>query len=435
MEVKQGGVVSQLLAGVPIPPMFLAEQTFSHSSIPPKDIPSVVANQLSQEPFRSKLRSGMQVAITAGSRGIANVALITKSVVDFVRSTGAIPFIVPAMGSHGGATAQGQLDILAGYGITPESMGCEIRSSMEVVELGVSDTGMPVYLDKNACQSDGIILSCRLKPHSSFRGPYESGPCKMMTVGLGKQKGAERVHADGMDRISRNIPSMAKVVLEKAPILFAIPCLENAYDETCIIEAIDKDDILVREPKLLEQAFGLMPSLLVQEGDVLIVDEIGKNYSGTGVDPNITGTFSTEHVHGGVKVQRTCFLDLSEASHGNSNGVGLASAITKRFFDKIDLEMMYPNAITSTVLSSVRIPFLAASDKEAIQLCIRTCTGINREDPRVIRIPNSLHVGRIMLSRAYYDDVLAGRWPGVRPCSQPEELRFDKSGTLLIPLG
>lgn len=435
MEIKQGGVVSQLLAGVPIPPMFLAEQSFPRPVIKPEDIPGVVEQQLSREPFRSKLRPGMQVAITAGSRGIANVALITRSIVDFVRACGATPFIVPAMGSHGGATAQGQLDILSGYGITPETMGCEIRSSMEVVELGVSDTGMPVYLDKNAYQSDGIILSCRLKPHNAFRGPYESGPCKMMTVGLGKQKGAERVHADGMDRIGRNIPSMAKVVLEKAPILFAIPCLENAYDETCMLEAIDRDDILTREPELLKKAFGFMPSLLVGEGDVLIVDETGKNYSGTGVDPNITGTFSTEYAHGGVKVQRTCFLDLSDVSHGNSLGVGLASVITKRFFDKIDLEMMYPNCITSTVLASARIPCVVASDKEAIQMCIRTCNRIDKNDPRVIRIPNSLHIGRIMLSRAYYQDVLAGKWPGLTALSQPEALRFDENGALLTPLG
>lgn len=435
MEIKQGGVVSQLLAGVPIPPMFLAEQSFPRPVIEPKDIPGVVEQQLSREPFRSKLRPGMEVAITAGSRGIANVALITKSIVDFVRACGATPFIVPAMGSHGGATAQGQLDILAGYGITPEAMGCEIRSSMEVVELGVSDTGMPVYLDKNAYRADGIILSCRLKPHNAFRGPYESGPCKMMTVGLGKQRGAERVHADGMDRIGRNIPSMAKVVLEKAPILFAIPCLENAYDETCMLEAIDAKDILTREPELLEKAFGFMPSLLVGEGDVLIVDETGKNYSGTGVDPNITGTFSTEYAHGGVKVQRTCFLDLSDVSHGNSLGVGLASVITKRFFDKIDLEMMYPNCITSTVLASARIPCVVASDREAIQMCIRTCNRIDKDDPRVIRIPNSLHIGRIMLSRAYYDGVRAGKWPGLTALSEPEPLRFDESGALLTPLG
>ena len=435
MEIKRGGVVSQLLAGVPIPRMFRAEQAFDHAHIAPADIPAAVTEQLSREPFRSKVRPGMEIAVTAGSRGIANVDVITRAIVDFVKARGAAPFIVPAMGSHGGATAEGQLEVLAGYGITPEAMGCEIRSSMEVVELGTSDTGMPVYLDKNAYEADGIIISCRLKPHNAFRGPYESGPCKMMTVGLGKQKGAERVHADGMGKIAANIPSMARVVLEKAPILFALPCLENAYDQTWKLEAIDKGDILTREPELLQEAFDHMPSLLVGEGDVLIVDKTGKNYSGTGVDPNITGTFSTPYAHGGVQVQRTCFLDLSAASHGNALGVGLANVITKRFFDKIDPEMMYPNCITSTVLASARIPCVAASDKEAIQMCIRTCTGIDRGRPRIIRIPNSLHIGSILLSEAYYEDVTAGRWPGLTAVSRPELLTFDPSGTLLTPCG
>ena len=435
MEIKQGGVVSRLLSGVPIPRMFRATQRFPDEHLEPTDIPAAVMEQLSREPFRSKVRPGMEIAITAGSRGIANVDIITRAVVDFVKSRGAVPFIVPAMGSHGGATAQGQLDILAGYGITPDTMGCEIRSSMEVVELGVSDTGMPVYMDKNAYGADGIILSCRLKPHNAFRGPYESGPCKMMTVGLGKQKGAERVHAEGMGKIGKNIPSMAKVVLEKAPILFAIPCLENAYDQTWKLEAIDRDHILTREPELLQEAFDHMPSLLVGACDVLVVDETGKNYSGTGVDPNITGTFSTEYASGGVKVQRTCFLDLSQASHGNALGVGLANVITKRFFDKIDLEMMYPNCITSTVLTSARIPCIVATDKEAIQMCIRTCNGIDQAGVRVIRIPNSLHIGRIMLSEAYYQDVLAGRWPGLIARSEPEALEFDGTGALVTPIG
>ena len=434
MEIRNDGVVSALLAPIAVPKMFRAKQTFPRETILPEDIPAAVEAQIAQPIFSQKIRPGMSIAITAGSRGIANVAVITKAVVDAVKRRGAEPFIVPAMGSHGGATAQGQLEVLAGYGITQKTMGCPIRSSMEVVELGTSDTGLPVYMDKNAYESDGVILSCRLKPHNAFRGTVESGPCKMMAVGLGKQKGAERVHSEGMGKIGQNILSIAKVVLEKGPILFAIPCIENAYDETCRIEAIDAADILTREPELLKFAFRNMPSLLVGKGDVLIVDETGKNYSGTGVDPNITGTFSTEYAHGGVQVQRTCFLDLSEESHGNSLGVGLANAITKRFFDKIDLEMMYPNCLTSTVLTSARIPCIVYSDKEAIQLCIRTCNGIDQKNVRVIRIPNSLHIGNIMLSEAYYEDVLAGKYPGLEALSKPEELEFDAEGTLLTPI-
>ena len=434
MEIRQGGVVSRLLADVAIPRMFRAEQVFPREHIAPGEIPSVVERELSREPFRSKIRPGMTVAVTAGSRGIANVDIITRAVVDFVKARGAVPFIVPAMGSHGGATAQGQLDILAGYGITPDTMGCEIRSSMEVVELGVSGTGMPVYLDKNAYSADGIILSCRLKPHNAFRGPYESGPCKMMTVGLGKQVGASIVHGDGMDVIAQNIPTMAKVVLEKANILFAIPCIENAYDETCRIEAIPAEKILEREPELLKFAFANMPRLIVGEADVLVVDNVGKNFSGTGVDPNIAGTFSTPYASGGLKVQRTCFLNLTKESHGNGLGCGLASAITKKIFDDIDAEQMYPNCITSTVLASARIPCVVGTDKEAIQICIKTCNKIDQDHVRVVRIANTLHIGEIMLSEEYYGDVKAGKYPGLEALDEPAELEFDEDGNVVTKI-
>lgn len=431
MKVTKGGKVSELLRDIPIPAMFHARQVFPADRITAEEIPGVVERELSQEAFASKIRPGMHIAVTAGSRGIRNVDVITKAIVDFVKKQGAEPFIVPAMGSHGGATAEGQLEILESYNITPESMGCPIKSSMEVVELGVSSRGKTVYMDKNAFESDGVIVSCRLKPHNAFRGRVESGPCKMMTVGLGKQKGASLVHSDGMNHIAENIPTMAEVVIASGKILFAIPCLENAYDETMKLEAILPENILTREPELLQLAFQNMPSLLVKECDVLVVDEIGKNYSGTGVDPNITGTFSTPYASGGIKVQRTAFLNLSEASHGNALGTGLASVITAKIFDEMNIEKMYPNCITSTVLASARIPCVVANDKEAMQICIRTCNEIEMEKARVVRIPNSLHIGEIMLSEAYYEDVLAGRYPGVTAVDAPAELVFDEEGNLL----
>lgn len=434
MKVIQGGTVSDLLKNTPIPKMFRARQNFPGDRISPEKIPEIVWQEMSREPFASLIRPGMEIAITAGSRGIRNVAAITKAIVDFVKKQGACPFIVPAMGSHGGATPEGQLEVLASYQITPHTMGCPIKSSMEVVELGYSEHGKKVFIDKHAYEADGIIVSCRLKPHNAFRGNYESGPCKMMTVGLGKQAGASVVHGDGMDLIARNIPAMARVVLEKAKILFAIPCIENAYDETCRIEAILARDILTREPELLKFAFSNMPKLLVEEGDVLIVDEIGKNFSGTGVDPNITGTFSTPYACGGIQVQRTCFLNLSKESHGNALGCGLASAITKKIFDEMDIEKMYPNCITSTVLASARIPCVVANDKEAVQICIKTCNRINHAHARVVRISNSLHVDHIMLSEAYYEDVKNGRYPGIEALDEPQMLEFDQSGNLETPI-
>ena len=433
MRIRNDGTVSRLLRDVPLPPMFHAAQSFPDAHIERADIRQTIFDEIERSGMGERVRPGMRIAITAGSRGIRNVDEITRSVVAYVKSRGAQPFIVPAMGSHGGATAEGQREMLAGYGITEAAMGCEIKSSMEVQLLGTSELGKPVYMDKNAWESDGVILSCRLKPHNAFRGPVESGPCKMMTVGLGKQRGAEQVHSDGMDIIAKNIPTMAKVTLATGKILFAIPCLENAYDQTMMFEAIPAEKILKREPELLKIAFRNMPSILVGSGDVLIVDRIGKNFSGTGVDPNITGTFSTPYASGGVQVQRTCFLSLTEESHGNSLGIGLASAITRRIFDQIDADAMYTNCMTSTVVKSAMVPCVMSTDREAIQFCLRTCNRVDRDNPRIIRIQNSLHVGQIMLSAAYYADVQADRYPGLKALDAPEALTFDEDGTLTTP--
>lgn len=428
MEIKKGGVVSKLLEDVPVPKMFRVRQNFPRPIIQPGDIPEIVKRELSQEKFSNQIKPGMAIAITAGSRGVANVAIITKAIVDFVASKGANPFVVPAMGSHGGATAEGQLEVLESYGITEEYLGFPIKSSMEVKMIGLTEDGREVVLDKNAAEADGIIISCRIKPHNAFRGEYESGIMKMMAVGLGKQVGAERVHEQGMHNIAKNIPLMGNVIIQNAPILFAVPCIENAFDETCKIVGVNRDEIAKEEPKLLKDAFTNMPKIIVEECDVLIVDEIGKKYSGTGVDPNITGTFSTKNVSGGVKVQRTAMLDLSDSSNGNGLGTGLASTITKRLFDKLDTEKMYPNCITSTVLESARIPCVVVSDKEAIQLCIRTCVDIDKEKIRIVRIPNSLHLEHIMLSEAYYDEMK--NYPNLEIESGPEYLEFNEEGNL-----
>jgi hypothetical protein len=428
MEIKKGGTVSRLVKDVPIPRMFKVRQIFPRPVIKPEEISEVVRRELSQEKFSNQIKPGMNIAITAGSRGIANVAIITKAVVDFVASKGANPFVVPAMGSHGGATAEGQVELLAGYGITEEYLGCPIKSSIEVKMIGYTEDGQEVVIDKNAAESDGIIISCRIKPHNAFRGRYESGIMKMMSVGLGKQVGAERVHSKGMHNIAKNIELIGTAIIKHAPILFAIPCIENAFDETCKIVGVNRDEILEEEPKLLQYGFSNMPKIIVGECDVLIIDEIGKNYSGTGTDPNITGTFSTKYASGGVKVQRTAMLSLSEASHGNGLGTGLASVITKRLFDELDLEKMYPNCITSTVLESARIPCIVASDKEAIQLCIRTCVDVDKEKIRIVRIPNSLHIEHIMLSEAYYDEMK--NYPNLEVLSEPEYLEFNEEGDL-----
>ena len=430
MKYVKSQEISNLLKDVKLPKMFHAVQEFKKDRIEPERIPALVYEQLSRPEISRTVKPGMEIAITAGSRGVANVDVITKAIVDFCKEKGAKPFIVPAMGSHGGATPEGQLEVLAGFNITEETMGCPIRSSMETVLLGYSKYGKPVYQDKNAHEADGIILSCRIKPHNAFRGKYESGVLKMLVVGLGKQKGAESVHSDGMDNMARNIPANGRVALENSKILFAIPCVENAYDETALIEAIPTDQIFDREPELLKIAASNMPSILVGEADVLVVNEMGKNYSGTGVDPNISGTWSNDYVSGGLKVKRTCFLDLTDCSHGNANGMGLASIITARMFEKLDLNKIYMNSFTSTVLKSAMMPPVVANDREAIQACIRTANRIDRDHVRMVRIKNTLHIGEIMLSESYYEDVVNGKYPGLTAVSEPAELLFDEEGNL-----
>lgn len=421
-------LVTDLVKSQTLPKMFRVRQKFSRPQTDPLQIPEIIGGYLSKEPFTSRIKPGMHIAVTAGSRGIANVALITKAIVDCVKQKGGLPFIVPAMGSHGNATAEGQKLVLEGYGITEAYLGCPIRSSMEVKKIGVNEEGMDVYIDKLAAEADGIIVSCRVKPHTAFRGPYESGIMKMMTIGLGKQYGAEVCHEAGFKNMAKYIPMFGKVILEKAPILFAVAVIENAFDETCRIEAVPAEDIIKREPVLLKESFMNMPGILVDDCDVLIVDRIGKNFSGDGMDPNITGTFCTPYASGGIKAQRVCVLDLSPETHGNAIGLGYSSATTKRVFDQLELTTMYLNAITCTVLGGVRIPIIMESDKEAIQVCIRTCNEIDKSNPRLVRIPNSLHLEYIMLSEAYYDE--AKENPALEIVSQPEFLPFDLEGNL-----
>ncbi len=426
--VRERPVVAELVKDTCVPKMFRVKQVFPRPKIEKEEIPGLIENLLSQEKFASRIKPGMRIAITAGSRGVANVALTTRCIADFVKSRGALPFVVPAMGSHGGATAEGQKALLAGYGVTEEYVGCPVLSSMEVKKIGVNEEGGDVYIDKNAAEADGIILGCRIKPHTAFRGPYESGMMKMMAIGLGKQYGAEVCHEAGFKNMAKNVPLFGKCIIQNAPILFAVPTIENAFDETCRILAVAAEDIEEQEPGLLKEAFSYMPRILVDSCDVLIVDQIGKNFSGDGMDPNITGTFCTPYASGGIDSQRVAVLDLSPETHGNGLGIGLASATTKRVYDQLDLAAMYPNAITCTVLTGVRIPLVMESDKETIQVCIKSCNEIDKKNPRVVRIPNSLHLEHIMLSEAYLDEIRGN--PNLMIESEPEYLPFDENGNL-----
>ena len=423
-----GNMVDQLLKDVPIPRFFKVKQHFERPVLDRNDIPGAIHRMLSEEIFTSQLKPGMSVAITAGSRGVSNIDVITKAVVDFCLSMGTKPFIIPAMGSHGGATAEGQRAILAGYGITEETMGCPVRATMETVKIGETEDGRDVFIDRFASEADGIILINRVKLHTCFRGEYESGLIKMMAIGLAKQHGAEMCHDQGFKYMAKNIVVFGKAILKNAPILFGVATLENAYDETSEVVALNHDEILNQEPALLRKAAVQMPNIMVDSCDLLIVDEIGKNYSGDGMDPNITGTFATPYASGGLQHKECCVLGVSRSSHGNGTGLGMARATTRAVVDGLDLEAMYTNGITAKVLRHNYIPCIMDSDRRAIQICLKICEELDPEKPYIVRIPNSLHIGEIQLSEAYWEE--AHRIPGMEVISEPEELPFDENGNL-----
>lgn len=420
-------VVDNLLENVQLPKFVRVRQHFSSDHIAPEQIRDAVYQELNQPQISQTIQPGMSVCITCGSRGIDNIVSITRSVVDFCRERGAVPFAIPAMGSHGGATDQGQLEVLHSFGITEESLGCPIRSSMQTALIGTTEDGRPVHIDHYAAAADAIILINRIKPHTSFRGTYESGLMKMMAIGLAKQKGAEACHAEGFPRMHHMVPLFGKAILKQAPIAFGLGILENAFDQTAQLHALTPADIIDQEPVLLQKAAKLMPSLGFTDCDVLVVDEIGKNISGCGMDPNITGVFATPGMTGGINAQRRCILSLTQQTHGNGYGMGAADAITRRLFDQLDLDMIYPNSITSTSLGFSKIPMVMSSDRTAIQLCLRTCNRIDRNNPRIIRIKNTLALSEFEISEAMIPELKEN----MQVLTAPYSLPFDNLGNLL----
>ncbi len=423
------GSISTLLQNITIPGMARIRQVFDDTHIPAEEIPEVIRRQLSRPEIADTIPAGGEIAITAGSRGIANIPLILKAVADFVKDKGAVPFLVPAMGSHGGATAEGQRSILESYGVTEESIGCEIRSSMETVQIGTTPDARPVRIDKNAAQADGIIVVGRIKPHTAFRGPYESGLMKMMAIGLGKQYGASIVHEGGFENFAEDIPKYGTAILKNAKVLFGVGILENAYDKTRELHALLPREIIEEEPGLLLKAKSYMPRILFDSCDVLVVDEIGKNISGDGMDPNISGRFCTDCASGGICAQRVAVLDLTDATHGNANGIGLADVTTRRVLNKMDFEATYPNTITNKITETMKIPMVMESDKLAIRMAIRTCFGIDEAAPRIIRIRNTMEMEYIEISETLLEE--AGRNPQIEIVSEPAPLFFDGNDNLL----
>ncbi|HEV8473580.1 MAG TPA: [Fe-S]-binding protein [Methylomirabilota bacterium] len=392
------------------------------------DIPRAVAETLGKAALRVK--RGDVVAVGAGSRGIANIDVVVGATVRWLRDLGARPFVFPAMGSHGGGTPEGQLSVLEHYGITEATMGCPIRATMDVVQVGEA-LGLPVWVDRYAAEADWIGLVNRVKPHTDFKGSIESGLFKMMTIGLGKWKGAIQYHrANVTHGYETVITAVGREMLAKARIGFGVGIVENGYDETGHVEAFNADDLEAGERRLLKDAREWMARLPFSPIDVLIVEEMGKNISGAGMDTNVIGRPSNPHepFPAEPKILWIATLDLTDESYGNAVGIGNADFTTRRLVDKIDMKPTLINAITACAPGGAKVPPTYETDREAIETAL-SCIGLTPpEKARVIRIRNTLMLGEIEVSEAFAPD-LAKR-PDLTPLGDPIPLPFDAAGRL-----
>lgn len=419
-------VIEQLVGSVPLPNMVAVRQRFPNPTV--ADIDAAVHEALAAEDSKIKWPAAGEIAVVVGSRGISDINRVTRAVVAHLKQRGYRPFIVPGMGSHGGATAEGQREVLESLGVTESFVGAPIRASMDVVQIGELSSGLPVFVDQLAHASDGIVVINRIKPHTAFRGPYESGIVKMIAIGLGKQKGAESCHKFGFGYMAKHIVEAAELTMRSGKILAGVAVLENAYDHVADIQVLAASEILAREPALLEVAKQNMPRILVDEFDVLVVDEIGKDISGDGMDPNITGRYPTPFASGGPQVTRICVRRLTERTHGNGNGIGTADTTTKQVLDAIDFDKTYPNALTSTVIEPVKLPMVLANDRLAIQAAIKTSNVFREDDVRLVHIRNTLRLDVLRVSESLLP-ILANR-ADVEVLSPPVAWSFDDTGAL-----
>jgi len=414
-----------------LPKMYRLRQHFSIEEV--TDVFDEISKGFSE--YDDRIKPGKKIGIAVGSRGIYQLPNLVKAVVNEVKKRGAIPHIIPAMGSHGGATAEGQQEYLKGYGITEETVGAPVLSNMEVEQLGtVEPDGMPVYFDAVAMSMDGLIMLNRVKAHTDFHDTTESGLLKQMAIGFGNHVGALAIHEYGIYGLAKLIPKAAEIIMEKAPILLGVAILENAEDTTAKIEVLPKERIANREKELIIEAKSLMPSLPFDMADVLVVQEMGKDISGVGLDSNITGRILVrgEDDSNGPSIYRIVCLDLTEESHHNGLGVGLADVITRRLFNKLDLETTYANVITSGFLERGFIPIIQENDKLAILTALSCCNRkVSMVDAKVAFIKNTLDVKELLVSEALLKEIK--RKENVEVLGE-ETLKYDDNNDLLLEL-
>ena len=395
-------------AARPLPPMYRVRQHFKQDHL--EDVEGAVRAQFAREEIRSRVKPGMKVALGVGSRGIRNLSRIVKCVVDELKQLGAEPFILGAMGSHGGGSVQGQLQVLHTYGITDEAMGVPVRASNDVELLGETSRGIQVYFDKTCLEDVDLVIPInRVKLHTDFVDNIQSGMCKMLVIGLGHHRGCTAIHQADFSYFGDTLKEATRLILSRAPVGFGVAIMENAYDQTLLVETVPAERMLEREAELLEICKQNMPLLMIPDIDVLVVDQIGKDISGNGFDPNILGKSLLLHefVLPVPRINRMVLLDLSEATHGNAVGIGIFDITTRKVLDQLDMESMYANDIALGCLDDCKIPLVAADGAEAVRVAITVLRGNDPSRLKIVRIRDTLHLGEIQVSEDLLDVVEA----------------------------
>ncbi len=416
-----------------LPQMYRVSQTFPRPQA--GDVAAAARRELAALGLKSAVAPGQKIGITVGSRGIQNLLPILKTAVDHLKELGAVPCMIAAMGSHGGGTAAGQQEVLDSLGITESALGAPVITCDDCRTIARSPSGLPVYVVQAALDLDGILVINRVKTHTSFKGDIESGLIKKLVVGLGGPKGAQQFHGFGPGELARLLVEIGSVLLAELPILGGLAIVENAYEETAAVKAVPKDGMIAAETELLAYSKSLMPALPVDAIDLLIIEEMGKNYSGTGIDTNIIGR---ARIHGVPEperpsIKRIAVLDLSAESHGNATGVGMADFVTDKLVAKMDRHATYLNCLTSTFVVRAAIPMYFATEEKLLEAALYSLSGIPADKLRIVIIPNTLFLGECFVSAAIASD-LAGR-KNTAVAARPEELAFDAAGNLLLRIG
>nr|WP_092072083.1 lactate racemase domain-containing protein [Dendrosporobacter quercicolus]NSL48676.1 DUF2088 domain-containing protein [Dendrosporobacter quercicolus DSM 1736]SDM36407.1 protein of unknown function [Dendrosporobacter quercicolus] len=390
-----------------LPDMYRIRQKFRNDALTLETLETTLRVQLRQDIIRNKLKPGQKIAVAVGSRGIRNLLFIVRTVIDEMKQAGARPFVVSAMGSHGGGTEEGQRRVLADYGITTENLQVPICTSTNVKKIGMTSKGLPVYFDQAALEADLIVPINRIKLHTDFVGELQSGLCKMLVIGLGNQIGCSALHEAPPEDFAGVIEEAAGIILNQTKVGFGLAVIENGYDKTAIVEAIAAENLVKREKELVQVAKDYMPTLMIPEIDILIMQEIGKNVSGAGYDPNIVGRSSVleQYTLTVPAVRRMILLDVTAESHGNGIGVGLFDIITREVHNKLNLEQMYANAIACKCIEDVKIPLIAATEEEAIRVAVKVTREISPDSIKIVRIKNTLELEYIEVSAALLPEI------------------------------